>query len=444
MQQELIKFKGKQKDHRVDYLFEFPSVKRWLSQLKEGPGRRINIYIFHRYMKFVKDHSGFKTPEDLIESALNSTLRQLQQHADILKDYLDAMQIVGDSTRSKHRDVVMSFYKNNSVKAVPWVKFKPRNEDISIEDASEESENYVELMRTVCRAKCSRLQLAVLLTAYQSFMDDSTIAYVFNYFGYAQLVKHFGTTDWTKWDENKVPVRIDIVRPKSNLKGWTCLHHDAVVALKEWLSVRFNLVGKEIRLYPSPNTKMIPRSDPIFIVGKDDHAIPPPYVSYVFRELGKKAGVNVYTGPRPSKTQGALIRYAFSSHQVRDSARSLAHVLKIGEEVEFFITHKTDRHHYDQSPWKDPAYFLEAYDKLSPWLNVLSADPEKVKLREELQQKTKEFSEKENSWYIEARKLRDEMDKMKLVRKLERQYDMEKDRVKKDELARRLLELTSE
>ncbi len=443
LQQELVPSKNG-KPRRVDYLFEFPSIRRWLGELKEGPGRKINVYIFHRYMLYVKNHSGFKTPEDLIDNALNSTVKQLQQHSEILKDYLETLDTVGDSTRSKHRDVVVSFYSNNGVEAIPWGKFKKKNSGIEIYDKSDDSADFVAMMREVCRRKCSTLQLAILLTTYQSFMDDSTIAYVFNYFGFPQLVKHFGTAEWRKWDESKVPVRIDLVRPKSDVQGWTCLHRDATAAIKAWLSARYNLTGREIRIYPSPNARHLPRSDPLFIIGRDNHPIPPEYISYVFRRLGKNAGVNVYYGPRPAKTQGASIRYAFRSHEVRDNARSLAHPLKIGEEVEFFISHKMDRHGYNKSPWKDPEYFLEAYDKLAPWLNVLSCDPEKMKLENELKQKGAELEEKENKWFVHSKKLEAEIDTLKRVNRLRAEFDTEEDPVKQHEIGEKLKRLMSE
>ena len=120
-----------------------------MGELKEGPGQKINLYIFHRYMKYVKEHSRFKSPEELVQDARKSTVEQLQQHADILKDYLEILQTVGDSTRSKHRDVVMSFYVNNGIRAVPWSKFKTKNTEIEIQDRSDDSADFVEMMRKV-------------------------------------------------------------------------------------------------------------------------------------------------------------------------------------------------------------------------------------------------------------------------------------------------------
>ncbi len=40
--------------------------------------------------------------------------------------------------------------------------------------------------------------------------------------------------------------------------------------------------------------------------------------------------------------------------------------------------------HYDKSPWKHPEYFEEKYRILAPYLNVISTDPHKERLAEQL------------------------------------------------------------
>jgi hypothetical protein len=54
-----------------------------------------------------------------------------------------------------------------------------------------------------------------MLVMLQSGMDASILAEVFNFHGYPQLARHFGTTDTGRWDAARCPVRIDLVRPKS-------------------------------------------------------------------------------------------------------------------------------------------------------------------------------------------------------------------------------------
>ena len=58
-----------------------------------------------------------------------------------------------------------------------------------------------------------------------------------------QFVRHFRSEDWTQWDEGAVPVKVDLVRPKTDYQFFTFVDRDAVVALKEWLNVRRSLHG---------------------------------------------------------------------------------------------------------------------------------------------------------------------------------------------------------
>ncbi len=84
----------------------------------------------------------------------------------------------------------------------------------------------------------------------QGFLDDSTTVNVFNHLAFSQLATHFGTANYLIWDENRTPVWIDLVRPKSqNRRFYIFLDHDAIVCLKDWLAVRKNLTDVEIKIH---------------------------------------------------------------------------------------------------------------------------------------------------------------------------------------------------
>jgi hypothetical protein len=132
---------------------------------------------------------------------------------------------------------------------------------------------------------------SIILTAFQSGMDDSTLSEVFNFYGYPQLVKEFGTEDWRFWDTEKCPVKVILTRPKSQYRYYSFLDVDAIEALKAYLDVR----GERIRVYPSDNRCLMRKSDPIY-VARQDRPINPGVVNSVFREVGKRAGVNISSG----------------------------------------------------------------------------------------------------------------------------------------------------
>jgi hypothetical protein len=49
-------------------------------------------------------------------------------------------------------------------------------------------------------------------------MDASTLAKSFNFLAFPQLVRHFGTEDWSRWNEGEVPVRIALIRAQDELQ----------------------------------------------------------------------------------------------------------------------------------------------------------------------------------------------------------------------------------
>src|SRR5207244_300528 len=59
-----------------------------------------------------------------------------------------------------------------------------------------------------------------------------------NFAGFPQRVRHFASPDPARWDEAKVPVKIDLIRPKTDYRYYTFLHRDAIAGLKAHLSSR--------------------------------------------------------------------------------------------------------------------------------------------------------------------------------------------------------------
>jgi hypothetical protein len=254
-----------------------------------------------------------------------------------------------------------------------------------------------------------------VLCVLQSGMDDSTLCQVFNYLAYSQLCGHFKTQNWHEWDIEKVPVRMNLTRPKSNRRFYTFLDRDAVQCLKDWLAVRYSRTGKEIRILNGTRKDTIQPSDPIFI-NADGSPMKNYYPGHIFRKLGKEAGINIPPEKHPERFRGATIRYAFHAHEVRDTLRSLASIFNADVASEFFLGHSIDKMKYNKSPWQHPEHFKEIYSKMAPYLNILSFDPEKEKIRERLQKIGEEKEALEGQYFLKSKILEEKLLEEKLAR----------------------------
>jgi hypothetical protein len=120
------------------------------------------------------------------------------------------------------------------------------------------------------------------------------------------------------------------------------------------------------------------RSDPIYLT-QYGGALDPYEVGHIFRDSGKRAGVNLHVGPKPGEFKGARIRYGWHSHEARDTIRTLARGRADIVVAEFILGHEIDKLGYDKSPWENPAYYRQEYSKISrPWLNPISGVALKV------------------------------------------------------------------
>ena len=394
----------------LDSLVQFESVKRWIRNLKEGPGRKSALYNFHRFLNYVRANSNYENPDQLIDAALDATVRELSKHVDLALGYAESLKDVDRATREKHYNTVRSFYFHNRA-ALPESPLNHHDEiTVSAKPGPEESLMLLsDVKKAVSHSKCGVLARAVVLCVVQAGLDDSTLANVFNFFAYPQLVKHFGTEEWQNWTPDKCPVRIDILRPKEDVRYFTFLDVDAISSLKDWLNLRYTLTGKRISEHDGRKQNRLPSSDPIFIVG-GERPLQAYYVSNIFRELGFDAGINVRPAEKLERYRGAVRRYRFHSHECRDLMKSLARPCGVDEPViEFFLGHSIDRYGYDKSPWSNPEFYREQYQKMRVFLNVLSSDPEKVNLKEELDKASKERESLANEYYVKSKRLEEEI-----------------------------------
>ena len=407
-----VVFKGNKKID-TDGLLRFPSVKKWTDELKPGSSRKNSLYTFARFLKYLRSHSEFKDPEALLTNALDASRRDLSNHVDLLKAFVSSITDTDLSTKQKKYATIRSWYSHNGCE-LPSSPLKilesgppeiEKNEDDSIK-------MYELAKKAVNQAKCSVRDRAIVLCILQSGMDDSTLTQVFNFLAYSQLCDHFKTQNWQDWDPSKSPVRINLIRPKTGRKYYSFLDCDAIQCLKDWLAVRFSQTSSEIKILDGSRKDTIARSEPIFI-NADGSAMKSYYPGYIFRKLGKEAGINIAPEERPERFRGATIRYAFHAHEVRDTLRSLASIFNADVAGEFFLGHEIDKMKYNKSPRQHPEHFRELYSKMAPYLNILSTDPEKAKLIEQVERSTKEKEAIEGQYFVKSKMLEDEIKALK-------------------------------
>lgn len=361
---------------KVYYDVESTAAKRtvevWLRGLREGTGRKTALYHFVAFMRW-REAKGLEAgPDALIEACLDGTNRTLIEHLKVVQEYCTtAPQFAGDKkeTRTRNYRSLRGFYAANFV-PLPTARLRidASHESRSVTDEVTAT-RFLEMVKQVmARAKFSVRDRAVMLVMLQSGMDDSTVAGVFNFYGYHQLVKHFGGVDFERWDASLCPVRIDLNRPKSDYRYYSYLDVDAAEAPKAWLSIR-----GPIRTHPQENPKNLPRSDPLF-TNQYGVTITPNDCRKIFHEGGARGGVNVPNGAQSERYKGARLRYPFRSHECRDTLVTLNR--KADADVvaaNFFTGHSIDRLKYDKSPWDDEEYYRQEYLKLArPWLNPIS------------------------------------------------------------------------
>lgn len=357
----------------IEDLRDSPTVRKWLEGLRAGPHRTTALYNFARFIRWRKAHGLESDPKNLVEDCLAGTNRTLINHLNALVDYCQGDTFRGSSleTRKKNFKDVVSFYRAHFI-TLPKARI---NGEPQLRVRTEiTASKFLDFAKTVLlKARLTPKARAVILTMLQSGMDASTLADAFNIFGYPQLVNHFGTDDFRSWDVRRCPVRIDLVRPKSQYRYYTFLDVDAIDALKDWLEKRQTRTGSAIKVHKPKGPSDLPASEPIF-TKRDGGAIAASNVGEIFRDSGKKGGVNTIPADRPGQFKGASNRYPFHSHEVRDTMITLARSVRADiSAVNFFVGHSIDKLKYDKSPWDSEEYFRTEYLKVArPSLNIVS------------------------------------------------------------------------
>ncbi len=367
-------------EEELQELLRSKAVSRWYLK-REAGSRKSAIYHFAAYVRWRREKGLSTDPDAWVEDCLHGNNLTLISHLDVLKDWCEGETFDGsvDDTRQKYYSDIRGFYQRHRV-PLPHEPLELRARSRTDEhgrvaiDIREEvtAMGFLKMAAKVLNYSGVNVRdRSIMMTGIQSGMDDSTLTEVFNFVGFPQLAKHFGTEDWTLWDEEKVPVRVDLLRPKTDQVHYTFLDHDGVLLLKDWLSYRSSEFGR-IRVYPSSDPLRLPTSDPIYVTD-EGRRIRAYLVCMVYNKRGKQAGVNVVPEGKLPLYKGAKRRYPFHSHEVRDTIVTLCRRVGVDKAVgDFFVGHCIDKAGYEKSPRDDPEHFRGEYSKIAKYLNLVT------------------------------------------------------------------------
>jgi hypothetical protein len=343
------------------------AVNYWMRRLNSKQTQQKFLFLFLRYFQWIRANNHFRTPDEMIDHkqmAQNDKERYL--HINLVEDYLEEAKLTVSQEKSTYVSI-RSFYKHNKAALPPFnIRFRGKISKVSVPQQTISLEEVKQLL-----TNSNPREKGIFLSMLQSGMDRSTFCEVFNLQGWDQLAKQLGSENPDNWDLSRVPVRIDLIRPKTQNKYYSFLSLDALKAIQSWLRVRQTLTGKPMTV-----------GEPLFLTSqrqkmKEDN------VSGLFNRLAIASGLEIKRFGKPSE-----VRYRFHCHELRDTLKSTCTMAAVAGPVsEFILGHDIDKLGYDKSPLAYPEHYRAEYQKVEHFLNIFSNPVLNSKKLEEMEKK---------------------------------------------------------
>lgn len=148
------------------------------------------------------------------------------------------------------------------------------------------------------------IQKSVIMIKFQMGSDNSTFCDRFNYEGWEQLVRWFGTEEYDKWDLSKCPVPIKLTRMKTGYTYTGFIDTDGITSLQKYLKYRHSKFKRPMTV-----------GEPMFLNSKG-RPIKELWIRDSFFRMAKTSGI---LKPLGGKTRNA---YNVDSHELRDLLKS--------------------------------------------------------------------------------------------------------------------------
>ena len=266
-----------------------------------------------------------------------------------VREYLASTQIdkMSTSTHTYIQAAIKSYFGVNDVLLVLPKTRKKRLDPVSDKESHMTLKDFYRMLQ---KGKPGIMMHTIMLITLQSGMDSSTFTDRFNYEGYSQIVKYFGTDDHMSWNLEMCPVPIKLVRVKTNVQYTTFLEHDAVSQLQEYLTWKEMKYGKQDIVKPLFMTK---QNTPI-------HST---WLSSNFSKVAVCAGVQ-------KKVSHNL--YKIRAHKVRHLLKSTLTTYGCASYAADHVLGHAPRDPYEKQAILYPENLRAEYAKAASHLNIFS------------------------------------------------------------------------
>jgi len=289
------------------------------------------------------------------------------------------------STVTILRSTIKSYFKKNDCPIDfdfnPKTKYKVTTE----EELEQFQLSLDDLFKLLTLGRPSIMEKAVVLCKFHRGLDNSTLTDRFNFQAWSQLVDYFETSQYENWDLSKCPVPIKLTRIKTSYTHRGFLDRDAIVALQDWLKIRFQKTGKIMK-----------DDDPIFL-NTLHKGITDQWINRLFLKLTRRAGLH-----ENIKSYNLMNRSKKTSHELRDLLKSTLIACGVADYVcELAIGHKVGDS-YEKQDKLFPEKARQEFAKASKKINIFSNFAHSVRNFDDVDSLKKQISDlrEENEKFI--------------------------------------------
>ncbi len=218
------------------------ALKAWTRRLNSQETINKFLYLYLRYFGWIKQKGCYQTPDEMIEHQQNAeSNKERFKDITLIEDYLLESKLPAPQQKSTYT-AIRSFYKHNkaALPAYP-IQFKTKNNKPKVTEEPITLPEIKELLKNA-----NPREQGIFLCCLHAGLDRSTFCKVFNLNAWPQIVKQMGTENADDWDLSKAPVKIELLRPKTQQEYYSFLSVDALKAIQAWLKVRETLTGKKM------------------------------------------------------------------------------------------------------------------------------------------------------------------------------------------------------
>jgi len=226
---------------------------------------------------------------------------------------------------------------------------------VTDQDDDQPNLNLDDLLKMLTIGRPTPAQKAIILCKFHRGLDTSTFVDRFNFQAWEQLVKWFGTEIHTKWDLDKCPVPIRLIRIKTDFSHVGFLERDAVKAMQDYLDIRTAKLGR--RLEEGDPIFVTPKGEPISIQG----------LRRTFQRMAITSGIQ-----RKLQSYNLREKYEKDSHELRDLLKSILIDSGCRIDVADHCIGHSPKDSYEKQVELFPENIREEYQKASSKINIFS------------------------------------------------------------------------